>query len=137
MTRHEANNWAYSIYKLGLEIFNPIGNTAFDYTIESQSDTEHDIVFSFGAISTGYPIELPSLLHKNKVVPGFRVWTGRMVSGGHMEPDYMDDVTYCEVQSQAMAIQGVLELYLAHQLDRIAYREFGDEMRELAGKEVK
>ena len=101
---------------------------AFSFRLEDNGGEEGDgfsIVFDWCAIDTGYPVEKSTLV-ETRTVAGYRVWVGVMHSGGHWEPDYMDDVTRCETLNRTQAICFVLEEYVSWRMEQIAEAAYAD-----------
>ena len=104
---------------------------AFEFTIEDNGGEEGDgysVVFPWCAVDLGYPVERPTIL-ETKEVPGYRVWVGAMKSGGHWEPDYMDDVTICETVAWGTAVQAVLHEYVDWRWGIVCEESYADDIQ--------
>jgi len=105
---------------------------AFSFKLEDNGGEEGDgfsIVFDWCAVDTGYPVEQSTIL-ETKEVPGYRVWVGVMKSGGHWEPDYMDDASRCETVSRTEAIRCVLEEYISWRMEQMRESDYAAEFNQ-------
>lgn len=113
------------ITKLCMEIFKSDDPETFAFYLEDNGGEEGDgynIVFGWCAIDTGYPVSQTTII-ETKDVPGYRVWAAVMRSGGHWEPDYMDDATLCETLIRSEVIRVVLEDYVSRRLTQLVNPE--------------
>ena len=104
----------------------------FSFSIEDNGGEEGDgfsVVFQWCAVDTGWPIETATLVGKKEVM-GFRVWVGVMKSGGHWEPDYMDDAPRCETVSRTEAIRCVLEEYISWRMEQMRWSDYAAEFNQ-------
>jgi len=104
----------------------------FSFSIDDNGGEEGDgfsVVFQWCAVDLGWPVEVSSLLEV-KHIPGYRVWTGTIKSGGHWEPDYLDDVTLYEGGHQSVAIRTVLEEYISWRMDNMMQEEYSNDSKE-------
>ena len=101
------------------------------YSIEDNGGVEGDgysVVFPWCVVDLGWPIEKVTLAGTKEVM-GFRVWTGVMKSGGHWEPDYMDDVTICETLTWRTAVQAVLHEYVDWRWGIVCEESYADDVQ--------
>ena len=103
----------------------------FSFSIEDNGGEEVDgfsVCFDWCAVDLGYPVERSTIL-ETKEVPGYRVWVGAMKSGGHWEPDYMDDVTICETVAWGTAVQAVLHEYVDWRWGIVCEESYADDIQ--------
>ena len=86
----------------------------------------HEVLQCF--VNLGWPIETVTLADTKEVM-GFRVWVGVMKSGGHWEPDYMDDVTICETVAWGTAVQAVLHEYVDWRWGIVCEESYADDIQ--------
>ena len=105
----------------------------FSFSIEDNGGEEGDgfsVVFQWCVVDLGHPVEVSSLLEV-KHIPGYRVWVGvTMKSGGHWEPDYLDDAQRCETVSRTEAIRCVLEEYISWRMDNMMQEDYAAEFNQ-------
>ena len=128
-TREDAMQLGTDISRLCDTLFK---GDAFGFKVEDNGGEEGDgfsVCFDWCAVDLGYPVEKSTIL-ETKEVPGYRVWVGAMKSGGHWEPDYMDDVTRCETVNRAEAMRCVLEEYVAWRMDQMADAAYAEDFNQ-------
>ena len=124
---NDISNLCHEIFRKG----NP-DDMAFSFKLEDNGGEEGDgfsIVFDWCAVDTGYPVEQSTIV-ETKTIDGYRVWVGAMKSGGHWEPDYMDDVTRCETVSRTEATRCVLEEYISWRMEQMGESDYAAEFNQ-------
>ena len=123
-TIEDAVRMGDQIKGLCIDLFKGFGNG--NYSIEDNGGACGDgysVVFPWCVVDLGWMVDNPTLTG-NEQAPGFRVWVGVMKSGGHWEPDYMDDASRCETVSRTEAIRCVLEEYISWRMDNMMQEDY-------------